>query len=68
MYHTGMGPSHVSNFLAALEIPSLTKRNMRIREKEVAKAFHTIAQQSCHESLEEVKTVFKEDEVGMDKL
>ena len=22
MYHTGMGPSHVSNFLAALEIPS----------------------------------------------
>jgi hypothetical protein len=51
MFQSGMGPSHVNTFLAALEIPGLQHTALRNRSLEVASAVQVIAETSCQEIL-----------------
>ena len=53
MYHTGLGEAHVSGFLAALEIPHLHHKSLKIREREIAKTIDKVAKESCQRVLEE---------------
>jgi hypothetical protein len=53
MYHTGLGETHVSSFLAALEIPHLHHKTMKQREREIAKSIDKVAKESSLRVLEE---------------
>jgi len=53
MLQSGMGVSHMTTFLAALEIPGLHHNSVRERQREVAKAVKRVAESSCLEALQE---------------
>ena len=53
MYHTGMGGTHVNNFLAALDIPGIHHKTLKKREEEVAKYIRDVAKDTCEEALEQ---------------
>ena len=53
MYHAGLGQRHVSNFMAALEIPSLHHKSMKAREREIAPSMKKVAEESCKKALQE---------------
>ena len=59
MFQTGMGPSHVNTFLAALEVPGLHYKAMRDRQKEVSKAIEYVAETSCANVLQQECTLTK---------
>ena len=50
MIHTGMGPTHVNNFLTECNIPPISENTLRKKEKEINKAIHDFAMTSCREA------------------
>ena len=55
MLNIGIGATHVQNFLAALNVPSMHHKSMRTREKDMGKKILEVAAESCKEALEEEK-------------
>ena len=53
MVHSGIGHTHMSNFMSALEIPSINHRSLKQREEEAAKHIEVVAQASCEQALQE---------------
>ncbi|XP_069109309.1 uncharacterized protein [Argopecten irradians] len=53
MINGGFGETHVSSLLAALNIPSITHRNLKSREREVGAHLQLMAEESCKKHLEE---------------
>lgn len=51
MVHSGMGPSHVVNFLSACNIPPIDPSTIRKKEKEVSASFKNQASESCSSAL-----------------
>ena len=50
--HAGVGQSAVINFLAVLNIPNITPRNLKKREREAGKVVEGVARESCKEMLQ----------------
>ena len=53
MVHSGMGPSHVINFLSACNIPPPDPSTLRKKEKEITDSVLHEATQSCKKASEE---------------
>ena len=53
MLHSGLGETHVTKFLAALEIPALQHNALKSREREIAKHIEQHARISCDKSMNE---------------
>ena len=52
VYSCGIGETHATNFMAALEIPFLHKKSRTDRQDEVASPIKAIAKESCQKQLE----------------
>ena len=52
MSSCGIGETHATNFMAALEIPFLHKKSRTDRQDEVASPIKAIAKESCQKQLE----------------
>ena len=57
MYHAGLGQRHLSNFMSALEIPSLHHKSLKAREREIAPTMTKVAEESCRKALEEERNL-----------
>lgn len=55
MYHSGIAATAMRNFLAAMEVPSMSNSTLKKREREIAESIHTVAQNSCQQALDEEK-------------
>uniref|UniRef100_K1PE21 Mutator-like transposase domain-containing protein n=1 Tax=Magallana gigas TaxID=29159 RepID=K1PE21_MAGGI len=51
MDHAGLGPYQVSNFLTALNLPSIHPSTLRARENEIGSTLKTYTKESCDEAL-----------------
>ncbi|XP_062621637.1 uncharacterized protein LOC134283204 [Saccostrea cucullata] len=51
MDHAGLGPYQVSNFLTALNLPSIHPSTLRARENEIGATLRNYTQESCDEAL-----------------
>lgn len=51
MDHAGLGPYQVSNFLTALNLPSIHPSTLRARENEIGSTLKTYTKESCGEAL-----------------
>lgn len=54
----GLGEMTVNNFLAALNIPTVTSVTFKRREREVGSIFEAVANETCNEALAEEKKRF----------
>lgn len=56
MYHTGIGPTQVNNFLSTLNLPSINVKTLRRRCEEIGEELENLAENSVKDALkEEVK-------------
>ena len=53
MVHAGMGTSHIQSFMAVLEIPSITHKHMKLREREILASIENVARKSCDQAIAE---------------
>lgn len=51
MVFCGLGEMTVNNFLAALNIPTVTSVTFKRREREVGSIFEAVANETCNEAL-----------------
>ena len=50
MDHAGIGPTHVNNFLSSLNVPPVSDRMLRNREKEIGQVVEQLAKESCQKA------------------
>ena len=67
--HTGIGETHLNNFLGTLNIPSLNTVTFKNREREIGHAVESVAKQSCEKVMNDernaaIKSGTKEDGQG----
>ncbi|XP_071139647.1 uncharacterized protein, partial [Mytilus edulis] len=55
MIHAGIGPTHLQNFLAECNLPSISENTLRKKEKELSKQIGEVANTSCRTAQEEEK-------------
>ncbi|XP_063408241.1 uncharacterized protein LOC134691604 [Mytilus trossulus] len=55
MIHAGIGPTHLQNFLAECNLPSISENTLRKKEKELSKQIGEVANTSCRTAREEEK-------------
>uniref|UniRef100_A0A8W8JLN1 Exonuclease domain-containing protein n=1 Tax=Magallana gigas TaxID=29159 RepID=A0A8W8JLN1_MAGGI len=61
MYHTGIGPTQVNNFLSTLNLPSINVKTLRRRCEEIGEELENLAENSVKDALkEEVKCTVTE--------
>lgn len=53
MYHIGVGPTQVNNFLSTLNLPTVNVKTLRRRCEEVGEELLNLAQQSVQSALQE---------------
>lgn len=51
MDHAGLGPYQVSNFLTALNLPTIHPSTLRARENEIDSTLKTYTKESCDKAL-----------------
>jgi len=56
MLNIGIGATHVQNFLAALNVPSMHHKSIRTREKDMGKKILEVAAESCKDEEEKEKS------------
>ena len=61
MLHAGIGPTHVNELLSSINVPSLGESTLKAREREVGPQIEKLAKESCLESLESKRNLWKED-------
>ena len=61
MLHVGIGPTHVNELLSSINVPSLGESTLKAREREVGPQIEKLAKESCLESLESERNLWKED-------
>ena len=54
----GQGETTINNFLACLNIPTVSPVTFKRREREVGSVFEAIANESCNEALSEEKNKY----------
>ena len=60
MLHAGIGPTHV-NELSSINVPLLGESTLKAREREGGPQIEKLAKESCLESLESERNLWKED-------
>ena len=53
MDHAGIGPTHVNNFLSNFNVPPVSDRTLRNREKELGQVVEQLAKESCQKAAHE---------------
>lgn len=53
MLNTGIGETHLNNLLSVLNVPGISKKTLKKREREVGKNVEAIAKECCEEALQE---------------
>ncbi|XP_062611418.1 uncharacterized protein LOC134273245 [Saccostrea cucullata] len=53
MLNEGFGETHVNSLLAALNIPSVSRKTLKNREREVGQQLGQMAEETCNKSLQE---------------
>jgi hypothetical protein len=53
MIDAGLGEKHVNGLLSALNIPTVTPRTIKCRERELVPHLSEMAEETCRKSLEE---------------
>lgn len=53
MIHSGMGPTHVINFLSTCNIPPIDTTTLKKKEKEISASIVKQAKESCRRAREE---------------
>ena len=61
MLHVGIGPTHVNESLSSINVPSLGESTLKARKREVRPQIEKLAKESCLESLESERNLWKED-------
>ena len=61
MLHAGIGPTHVNELLPSINVTSLGESTLKAREREVGPQIEKLAKESCLESLESERNLWKED-------
>ncbi|XP_066016700.1 uncharacterized protein [Pocillopora verrucosa] len=61
MLHAGIGPTHVNELLSSINVPSLVESTLKAREREVGPQIEKLVKESCLESLESERNLWKED-------
>lgn len=51
MVNGGFGETHINSILAALNIPSITQKALKKREREVGHQLNSMAEESCKKQL-----------------
>ena len=55
MIHSGCGERQLNNFLAELNLPTVSQSTLKQRENELNQSFRMVAQKSMDEALKEEK-------------
>lgn len=53
MINGGFGETHVNSFLASLNIPGISKKSLKNREREVGVHLEELAEDSCQKQLQD---------------
>ena len=53
MINGGFGETHVNYFLASLNIPGISKKSLKNREREVGVHLEELAKESCQKQLQD---------------
>ena len=53
MLHSGIGETHVNNFLAAINVPGIHHKTLKKREREAGQGLENVAQKAIQEALDE---------------
>ena len=53
MINSGLGVTHVNALLSSMNIPTISPRSLKRREREVGKHLEKLAEESCSEVLHE---------------
>ncbi|XP_022808445.1 uncharacterized protein LOC111345433 [Stylophora pistillata] len=61
MLHAGTGPTRVNELLSSINIPSLGESTLKARNREVGPQIEKLAKESCLESLESERNLWKDD-------
>ena len=61
MLHAGIGPIHVNELLSSTNVPSFGESTLKAREREVGPQIEKLAKESCLESLESERNLWKEE-------
>ena len=61
MLHAGIGPTHVNELLSSINVPSVGESTLKAREREVGPQIEKLAKESCLESLENERNLWKEE-------
>lgn len=61
MLHAGIGPTHVNELLSCINVPSVGESTLKARKREVGPQIEKLAKESCLESLESERNLWKED-------
>ena len=61
MLHAGIGPTHVNELLSSINVPSVGESTLKSREREVGPQIEKLAKESCLESLESERNLWKEE-------
>ena len=61
MLHAGIGPTHVNELLSCINVPSVRESMLKAREREVGPQIEKLPKESCLESLESERNLWKED-------
>ena len=59
MPHAGIGPTHVNELLSSINVLSVGKSTLKAREREVGPQIEKLAKESCLESLESERNLWK---------
>lgn len=51
MINGGFGETHINSILAAMNIPSITKKELKKRKREVGHQLNSMAEESCKKQL-----------------
>lgn len=65
MIHAGIGPTHLQNFLAECNLPSISENTLRKKEKELSKQIGEVANTSCRTAQEEEKAQSTNNNVSL---
>lgn len=58
MIDVGLGEKHVNSLLSALNIPTISPRSIKCRERELVPHLSEMAEETCRKSLEEEVSMY----------
>ncbi len=53
MWHSGTGHTHLENLMSTLEVPVITQRNLKKKERKVYTHVKALAEDSCKKVLQD---------------